>query len=376
MTDSPGKKPVSRKSARRVVIIGGGYAGTKLAHGLDGHAEIVLVEPREAFLHNVAAIRAVVDPALMDRVLIAYDRLLKRGRLVRDRVTALEENAVRLSSGAAIEADQIIIATGSTYARPFKLFSDDTASFRTASASAHAKLRAAKSVAIVGAGAVGTELAGEIAAAFPGKSLSLISATPDLFPEFPQGLGRRLQRDLKSMGVTLYLGSRVKSVPDNVEPSAGELSFSDGSTLRADLIFPTMGAMPVTGLMAALPGVAFDRTGRVVVDPWLRPAGLSNVFALGDMAATGEMMTIVGINRQKPWLEKTIKSVLAGKKVHKLPPYTTWPTPPILIPLGPKRGASVLPLTKSGLVVGGFLTSMIKGKTLFVPGQRKALGYV
>ena len=37
------------------------------------------------------------------------------------------------------------------------------------------------------------------------------------------------------------------------------------------------------------------------------------------------------------------------------PPYAPSPSPPILVPLGPRRGASVLPLTKSGLTVDGFL---------------------
>src|SRR6202035_4925710 len=42
--------------------------------------------------------------------------------------------------------------------------------------------------------------------------------------------------------------------------------------------------------------------------------------------------------------------------------------------VGPRRGASVLPLTKRGLTVGGFLTSLIKGKTLFIPRYRKEFG--
>jgi hypothetical protein len=54
--------------------------------------------------------------------------------------------------------------------------------------------------------------------------------------------------------------------------------------------------------------------------------------------------------------------------------YSPWIAPPILVPLGPKRGASVLPLTKSGFAVGGFPTSLIKGKSLVIPRYRKEFG--
>jgi hypothetical protein len=43
--------------------------------------------------------------------------------------------------------------------------------------------------------------------------------------------------------------------------------------------------------------------------------------------------------------------------------------------LGPSKGASVLPFTKSGLVVGGMPTSLLKGRHLFIPRYLKDFGY-
>ena len=93
-----------------------------------------------------------------------------------------------------------------------------------------------------------------------------------------------------------------------------------------------------------------------------------------DVAATGDLMTIVAITRQAPWLAKAIKGVIAGRSLETLPRYSPWTAPPILVPLGPRRGASVLPITTSGVTVGGFLTSQIKGKSLFIPRYRKEFG--
>ena len=359
---------------KRVVIVGGGYAGTALARALDATFEVVLIEPREAFVHNVATIRALVVPSLMDRILLPYDRLLARGRVVRNRVTAVADGAVTLAGGDTLEADLVVLATGSTYAQPFKPVTDSMADLRAASAATHAALVAARSVAIVGAGAVGVELAGEIASTLKGRAVTLVSATPTLFPDFTPRLGQRLLADLKALGVTVRLGVRAAGLAEGDRPLPGPLRLETGEEIAADLVIPALGARPVTALLSGLPGTGFDRIGRVEVDRWMRPAGLKRVFALGDMAANGDLMTIVASSRQAPWLAKTLAAVAAGKAVEDLPAYAPYAVPPILVPLGPARGASVLPLGRKGTVVGPFLTAAIKGKSLFIPRYHKEFG--
>ncbi|WP_308461195.1 hypothetical protein [Streptomyces sp. Ru62] len=46
---------------RRVVIIGGGYAGVRLARELDADADVTLIDLKEAFFHRVASLRASAD---------------------------------------------------------------------------------------------------------------------------------------------------------------------------------------------------------------------------------------------------------------------------------------------------------------------------
>lgn len=360
---------------KRIIMIGGGYAGTMLARALDTVADVVLIEPREAFVHNVAAIRAIVDPSLIDRIILPYDRLLSRGSVVRGRVTKIANGGVSLGVGRDIEGDIIVLATGSTYASPFKPASDDMASFRTSLLALHETLRTARRVAIVGAGAVGTELGGEIASGMPGKIVTLISATPRLFPGFPAKLGARLARDLVALGVDLRLGVTAAGFDADHPPVSGALQLSNGTGVDADLIVPATGARPCSDLTHSIANANFDRSGRIVVDRWLRVAGRGNLFALGDVSAAGDLMTIVAITRQAPWLAKAIKAALAGRVIETLAPYKPWPAPPILVPLGAKAGASVLPLTRNGPVVGAMLTAAIKGKELFIPRYRHEFGY-
>ena len=360
---------------KRVVIIGGGYAGTKLARALDDAAEVVLIEPRDAFVHNVAAIRAIVEPALLDLLIIPYDRLLSRGRVVQDREVGLAEREVKLAAHGALEADIIVVATGSRSARPFKPTGDSIAEFRAASAEAHGMLKAATSVAVVGGGAVGTELAGEIAAGAAGKRVALVSGASSLFPNMPPALGKRLLAHLTKMGVAVHLGASAEGLRGADGPRQGPLRLSSGHSVAADIVFPAMGVTPVTALLDSLPGVSFDPAGRVNVDPWLRPAGRPNMFALGDVASTGDPMTIVSISAQVPWLAGTITSILEGKQAQELPQYVPGSRTLFLVPLGPRHGASVLPVSGRRVVVGSFLTSIAKGKDLLISRYRREFGY-
>jgi hypothetical protein len=66
---------------------------------------------------------------------------------------------------------------------------------------------------------------------------------------------------------------------------------------------------------------------------------------------------------------------MAGRAVESLAPYTPWPVPAILVPLGPKAGASLLPLTRRGVTVGRRTTATLKGRDLFIPRYRKEFGY-
>src|SRR6266700_8167069 len=98
MADSSPARPT-------VVVLGGGYAGIQVARPLDDVADVVLVEPKDDFVHNVAALRALVDPSWLPRIYLPYDRLLARGRVVRDRAAKVDTGRVTLASGQEIRPD-------------------------------------------------------------------------------------------------------------------------------------------------------------------------------------------------------------------------------------------------------------------------------
>ncbi len=356
----------------KVAIVGGGYAGFNLARLLDPYLDVTLIEAREAFVHNVAAIRATVEPGLLDQIIIPYDRLLKRGEVRQARAESIDARGVRLSDGTFVPAYAVVVATGSHYAAPFKPESDSAAGFRTRMQDVSAQIASAAQVIIVGAGAVGVELAGEIKAAHPEKQVALVSDQARLFPMYPEKLHAKLVERLSALGIDLHLGEAVKALKHSSGPFEGTIKFAGGASLSG-LVIPAIGTRIAESPAHSLPGTTRQPNGQLAVDQWLRPSNLPHVFAIGDLAATGEGMTVVSTMRQTPWLAQTLRRMANGAKLESLVPYSRWKAPPILLPLGPKIGASVLPIG-GGLVVGDRLTAAIKGKHLFIPRYHKEFG--
>src|SRR6202047_1431009 len=96
-----------------VVVVGGGYGGTAVARALDATSDVVLVEPKDAFMHNIAALRALVDPSWLPSIFLPYTGLLTNGRVVRDRAVVVDPHRVVTASGEEISADYVVLASGS-----------------------------------------------------------------------------------------------------------------------------------------------------------------------------------------------------------------------------------------------------------------------
>lgn len=227
--------------------------------------------------------------------LIPYDNLLSKGKVIRAKVTEINGDSVTLTDGTQLEADYIVVATGSSNGGAFKPAGDNIDDFRAVVTDLSAKVKAAKTITIVGAGTVGTEMAGEIIHAMPDKKITLISSEETLFPQMPAKFGASIQSKLEKSNVDVRFGVRVENLASLTDPYTGSVTLSDGSTIDADLIIPAIGSRAVSEVLNTLPNVNMQRNGRADVDGYLRPSSYDNVFAAGDVADGGDAMTIVGI---------------------------------------------------------------------------------
>jgi len=117
----------------------------------------------------------------------------------------------------------------------------------------HANLAKAARVLVLGAGAVGLELAGEIATAWPDKQVVLVEPAEQILPgPYDQRLRDELTRQLDVLGVWGVLGSPLagtpQAAPGELEPFTARTTA--GTRIDADIWFRCYGAAPVTDYLA------------------------------------------------------------------------------------------------------------------------------
>ena len=325
-----------------VAVIGGGYGGIQVAKSLDDVADVVLVEPKDSFVHNVASLRALVDPSWLQRIYFPYDGLLADGRVVTDRAVKADVGLVTLASGEQIRADYIVLASGSQYPFPAKSDVDQTEAAHNKVRATHAALSAASRVLLLGAGPVGIELAGEIKEVWPDKHVTLLDVADDVLGErFRADLKAELRRQLSDIGVELLLSSPLREAPPG---APGELrTFTvvtqSGTEVTADIWFRCYGVSPASDYLVGELASARRPDGFVEVTPFLQVAGQDRVFAVGDISAADHKMAGIAA-RQAQVVSDNIRALITGDG--ELRPHE--PTAPgIFVPIGPRGGSGQRP---------------------------------
>ncbi|SEN81916.1 NADH dehydrogenase, FAD-containing subunit [Rhodospirillales bacterium URHD0017] len=283
---------------RRILILGGGYAGltamSRLARlGLD--AEIVLVDQRSHWSERIRLHELAVGGKARQIDLADFAASLS-ARFVRARITALSPSGrvvgLETAGGGStwLRFDHCILALGSSVddrAVTADALPDAPPVVRLESATEahliHDVLvrRPTAKVLIVGGGLTGVEAACEIAEAFPATQVTLASASAWRQDGGPGSFSRvavqHLANTLQRLGVTSIAG-RV------LECRKGVARMADGAGLPYDICVWTTGFAP--NELAQASGVAVTSHRQVVVDHTLRSVSHRHILAVGDLAFT------------------------------------------------------------------------------------------
>jgi NADH dehydrogenase len=298
---------------KRVVIVGGGFAGLNAAKALGraSEVEVTLVDRRnhhlfQALLYQVAM--AGLSPAEIAQPIRSILARNRNTRVLQGEVTNVDLAGRKVVTDIGdVPYDYLILCCGARhsyfghdeweeFAPGLKTLEQATeirrrvlTAYEIAERVTDAETRKKYlTFAIVGGGPTGVELAGAIGEmsrftlARDFRSIDakltrviLIEAGPRILPMFDAELASRATRDLESLGVQVWTNSLVTKV-DAEGVEIGQERLRAGTVLWA-------AGVAAEGIGRKL-GVPCDRQGRVIVEPDLSVPGHPEVFVAGDLA--------------------------------------------------------------------------------------------
>lgn len=331
-----------------VVVVGGGFAGLSVIHGLKkAPTDITLIDRRNHHLFQPLLYQVATTVLATSEIAWPIRRLFRDRRevtTVLDEVVGVDcdHRQVALRSGARVPYDTLVLATGARHAYfghdewegvapGLKTLEDATTirrrlllAFERAELSERtADVDAYLTFAIIGAGPTGVELAGMIGELanniLPPEfrkidtrrtRVLLIEAGPRVLPAFTQELSDYAKGALQKLGVEVRLGQPVTAITE------------DGVTI-GDQFVPCRTVVWAAGVQASPAatwvGAPADRAGRALVTPDLSIEGDPDIFVIGDTALVKQTdgRPVPGVapaaKQQGAYVAEVIRARLLGK---------------------------------------------------------------
>ena len=302
---------IQRNQKKRVVIVGGGLGGLRLAEDLYGVGmQVVLIDKNNfhqfpPLIYQIAS--AGIDPSSIS---FPFRQIFRKRkdfyfRMAEARMVDTDKKILQTSIGK-IDYDYLVLAAGATtnffgnkniedWAIPMKTVPEAMGLRNALLSNLERALTCATeeerqellNVVIVGGGATGVEIAGALSEMkryvipydYPDMDSSLmhiylIEAGDRLLAGMSQDSSKKAYDFLKSMGVDIQFGKMVTDYRDH------KVIMKDGTEI------PTRTFLWVSGIRAnAMPGIDESHLGRgfrFKVDQYNRIPGLEGVFAIGD----------------------------------------------------------------------------------------------
>jgi len=333
-----------------VAVIGGGFAGARLARELEQRLpagwQIELLSRENFITYNPLLPEVVGASVLPGHVVAPLRQIVRRTRVRMVNVSDidLESREVHyLGEGSGIvRYDHLVLACGQVanldlvpgvnrYALPLKtlgdaLFLRNRVIARLEQAELQENEEARRwltSFVVLGGGFSGVEVAGELhdflrtaRRYYPtirkeDLAVHLVHSGEHLLPELSPRLGRFSHRKMMAQGIEVSLNARAERIDDR------SVYLKDGHVLSAGTVICTIGSGPNPLVQSLeLP----KERGRLVVDPDMRVPGVNGLWALGDCAAVPNARdgaisppTAQFADRQARLLAANIAAVTRGK---------------------------------------------------------------
>lgn len=335
--------------------MGGSFAGLQTATELSSYhsqVDIFVIDSKDYFEFTPSIHTAIAGNRKPEALLRQLDaQLVRHVHFVQGTAVDLDAEKVTVLSGDAetrhVPYDFLVIATGCAYAAPIRTTSseyrltDRLESLRRVSS----ELDAASSVLVVGGGAVGVEICGELACR--GKQVTLATNTSELVGDCPVTIRTKVVSALKAKGVTIYFDCRASQIGDKEYSLEGDTQ----ETIHADECLWCFGARPHTEFCTKY--LACDDRGFLVIDADTRRCtAKARCYAAGDVASKPDAQRLASYAHLEG--EFVAHQIIA--ELSQVAPPRPYIAPPrfVALSLGPRDGAFIydsLPFPIPGVLV-------------------------
>jgi len=332
-------------SRPKVIILGAGFGGLTAARALDRIADVTLVD-RHNFQTFLPLLYQVSTAGLAaDHVAYPIRGALRKTKVkfrMGSPISVDHKNkSVKLDSSEVLDFDYLIVALGSaTNDFGIKGVAENALGMKTVNEALAIRSEIMRrfedlcrfedntkfSIAVVGGGPTGVEMAGAIAELKRGPLSSdmaeaaknidvyLVEAGPRVLPALSPKLSERTKSDLEKLGVKVLTGAVVKEVKPR------QIQFADGTSIPSEV---SVWAAGVRGEPAIAKLNIPQENGRVAVDPTMQVTNYPYVFAIGDAAGAkgtdGRFLPMVApvAMQQARFVAKQIARLTSQKPLEK-----------------------------------------------------------
>lgn len=341
-------------SKKKLIIIGGGFAGSYLAKKLENDFSVYLIDNKDYFEFTPGILRTIIEPEHAKKIQQLHKNYLKKAKICIGNVSEIGDDFVVWNKNK-LKFDYLAICSGSTYSSPFKESNLVIATRADNLINCHRKLEKAKNVLIIGGGLAGTELASEIITRYKDKEIFIVHNKDRLLERNNEEVKCYAENFLKKRGVKIIFNEEVISYKDKI------FTTNKGTNIKPDMIFACTGIMPNYDFIKKNFSHLLTKKNQIKVNHYLQLEGKNNIFAAGDVNSRIEEKTAQNARRQAKFIIKNIRALENGKN---LKVYSEKKTP-LIVNLGKWDGIFTTGKLNLFGLIPGLLKTMIEKRIMF-----------